>query len=129
VCAAPMGVLPAGRQRPGGDMLASWAEGLGHGRVGVRGRRCLRFAFYGRVSTEDWQERGFPRAGHSPSARQLVRAEPATTSPAIRGARDAQLASLAEPARAYPPIWSAVGPSAWLPQLPPELDILRVDAL
>src|SRR4029077_20084120 len=42
---------------------------------------------------------GFPRTGRSPPARQLVRAEPATTSPAIRGARDAQPASLAEPAR------------------------------
>jgi len=51
-----MGVLLAGGMRPGGDMLASWAEGLGHDRAGVRGRGCLRFAFYGRVSTEDWQD-------------------------------------------------------------------------
>jgi site-specific DNA recombinase len=56
VYAAPMGMLPAGGQRPGGDMLASWAEGLGRGRVEARGRGCLRFAFYGRVSTEDWQD-------------------------------------------------------------------------
>ena len=53
VCAAPMGVLPAGGVRPGGDMLASWAEGLGRDRAWVGGRGCLRFAFYGRVSTED----------------------------------------------------------------------------
>src|ERR1700722_18097499 len=48
----------------------------------------------GRLAARADQKRGFPRAGHSLSARQLVRAEPATTSPAIRGARDAQLASL-----------------------------------
>jgi hypothetical protein len=56
VCAAPVGVLPAGGLRPGGDMLASWAEALGRDRAGVGGRACLRFAFYGRVSTEDWQD-------------------------------------------------------------------------
>jgi len=36
---------------------------------------------------------GFPRTGRSPPAGQLVRAAPATTSPAIRGACAAQLAS------------------------------------
>jgi hypothetical protein len=54
VCAAPIGVLPAGG--PGVDMLASWAEGLGQSRAGVQSRGCLRFAFYGRVSTEDWRD-------------------------------------------------------------------------
>lgn len=48
----PVGGSAAGR---GGDVLASWAEGLA-GRAGKPGRRCLRFAFYGRVSTEDWQD-------------------------------------------------------------------------
>ena len=56
VCAAPMGMLPAGGQRPGGAMLASWAEGLRRGRAGAQGRGCLRFVFYGRGSTEDWQD-------------------------------------------------------------------------
>jgi hypothetical protein len=56
VCAALMGTLPAGGKQPGGDVLASWAEGLASRREGVRGRGCLRFAFYGRVSTEDWQD-------------------------------------------------------------------------
>ena len=37
------------------------------------------------------QKRGFPRTGRSPPARQPVRAEPATMSPAIRSAHDAQL--------------------------------------
>ena len=54
--AAPMGMRPAGGQRPGADMLASWAQGLGQSRAGVQGRGCVRFAFYGRVSTEDWQD-------------------------------------------------------------------------
>jgi hypothetical protein len=54
MCAVPMVKLPEGR--PGVDMLASWAEGLGQSQAGVRGHRGLRFAFYGRVSTEDWQD-------------------------------------------------------------------------
>jgi hypothetical protein len=49
-------------------MLASWAEGLGRDRAGVGGRGCLRFAFYGRVSTEDWQDPVTSRA------RQLAQA-------------------------------------------------------
>jgi hypothetical protein len=72
VCAAPMGMLPAGGQRPGGDMLASWAEGLGQSRAGARGRGCLRFAFYGRVSTEDWQDPESSRARQLQQAVMLV---------------------------------------------------------
>src|SRR5690349_3416167 len=49
----------AGRTRdrsgPGGDVLGSWAEKLS-GHAGKRARGVLRFAFYGRVSTEDWQD-------------------------------------------------------------------------
>ena len=56
MCAAPMGMMAAGDLRTGGDALAAWAESLaGRGR-GMRGRGCLRFIFYGRVSTEDWQD-------------------------------------------------------------------------
>jgi hypothetical protein len=64
------------------------------------------------------QERCFLRAwaGRSPSARQLVRAEPATTPPEIRGARDAQPASLAEPARACQPARSG---DRWNPSAGP----------
>ena len=36
-------------------MLSSWAEKLS-GRAGKRARGMLRFAFYGRLSTEDWQD-------------------------------------------------------------------------
>jgi len=72
VCAAPMGMLPAGGRRPGGDMLASWAEGLGQSRAGAGGRGCLRFAFYGRVSTEDWQDPVTSRARQLQQAVMLV---------------------------------------------------------
>jgi hypothetical protein len=68
MCAAPMEMIVAGGQRAGGDVLAAWAEGLA-GRGGeVGGRGCLRFAFYGRVSTEDWQD------PESSKARQLQQA-------------------------------------------------------
>jgi len=45
-----------GRSGAGADVLAAWAEGLS-GRAGRRGRGLMRFAIYGRVSTEDWQDR------------------------------------------------------------------------
>src|SRR5580704_6901110 len=52
-------VAAEGRSRggsgPGGDALVSWAEKLS-GRAGKPARGVLRFAFYGRVSTEDWQD-------------------------------------------------------------------------
>jgi site-specific DNA recombinase len=51
-----MGMLPACGRKPGGDVLGSWAEGLAGRREEVQGRGCLRFVFYGRVSTEDWQD-------------------------------------------------------------------------
>src|ERR1700733_11689882 len=78
--AAPMMLAVGGRQA-GGDVLAAWAEGLGRGRAGARGRGCLRFAFYGRVSTEDWQEpeasRGRPpqQAGMLVAGRGVITAE------------------------------------------------------
>jgi site-specific DNA recombinase len=62
MCAAPMGMMAVGGQRTDGDALAAWAEGLAGRRSEVRGRGCLRFAFYGRVSTEDWQDPVMSRA-------------------------------------------------------------------
>jgi len=53
-------------------MLASWAEGLGQSRTGAGGRGCLRFAFYGRVSTEDWQDPVTSRARQLQQAVMLV---------------------------------------------------------
>ena len=67
MCAAPVAMTAAEGQRSGGDVLAAWAEGLVPPR-GERGRGCLRFAFYGRVSTEDWQD------PESSRARQLAQA-------------------------------------------------------
>ena len=67
-----MGVLPVGGLRPGGDVLASWAEGMTSRREAVRGRGGLRFAFYGRVSTEDWQDPVTSRARQLQQAVMLV---------------------------------------------------------
>ena len=52
-------------------MLAAWAEGLG-GQAGIRSRGCLRFAFYGRVSTEDWQDPVTSRARQLAQATMLA---------------------------------------------------------
>jgi hypothetical protein len=72
MCAAPMGMMAVGGRRAGGDALAAWAEGLAGRRGGVRGRGCLRFAFYGRVSTEDWQDPESSRARQLAQAVMLV---------------------------------------------------------
>ena len=56
----------------GGDVLGSWAERLS-GRTGKRARGVVRFAFYGRVSTEDWQDPVTSRARHREQAEALVR--------------------------------------------------------
>jgi site-specific DNA recombinase len=72
MCAAPMGMMAAGVQRAGGDALAAWAESLGSRRAEMRGRGCLRFAFYGRVSTEDWQDPVTSRAWQLQQAVMLV---------------------------------------------------------
>jgi hypothetical protein len=44
--------------REGG--LVAWAEASGQRRTNGRAGSGLRFAFYGRVSTEDWQREGPP---------------------------------------------------------------------
>ena len=72
MCAAPAGMMAAGGQRAGGDALASWAEGLASRRDGAQGRGCLRFAFYGRVSTEDWQDPVTSRARQLQQAMMLI---------------------------------------------------------
>jgi site-specific DNA recombinase len=72
MCAAPMGMMAAGDQRTDGDALAFWAEGLASHRKGMQGRGCLRFAFYGRVSTEDWQDPVTSRARLLQQALMLV---------------------------------------------------------
>jgi site-specific DNA recombinase len=68
-------VVVAGRSRDrsgtGGDVLSSWAEKLS-GRAGERARGMLRFAFYGRVSTEDWQDPVTSRARQLQQALMLA---------------------------------------------------------
>ena len=61
-----------GSRGPGGDALAVWAERTG-GRQGAgEGSGGLRFAFYGRVSTEDHQDPLTSRARQLAQARSLV---------------------------------------------------------
>jgi site-specific DNA recombinase len=48
------------------------AEGLASRREGMQGRGCLRFAFYGRVSTEDWQDPVTSRARQLQQATMLT---------------------------------------------------------
>jgi hypothetical protein len=58
----------------GGDGgLAAWAERSGRRRPGAQAQGCLRFAFYGRVSTEDWQNPLTSRARQREQAEALVR--------------------------------------------------------
>jgi hypothetical protein len=70
--AAPMGMTTAGERRSSGDVLARWADGLGRRQRVEPGRGLLRFAFYGRVSTEDWQEPESSRARQLQQAVMLV---------------------------------------------------------
>jgi site-specific DNA recombinase len=65
--------IPVACAEPGCTMLTVWAERSGRRRVRgpVRGR--LRFAFYGRVSTEDWQDPESSRARQHAQAESLVR--------------------------------------------------------
>ncbi len=57
---------------PGGDVLAVWAQRTGGRRAVGPARGCLRFAFYGRVSTEDHQDRVSSRARQREQARSLT---------------------------------------------------------
>jgi len=55
----------------GVDGLVAWAEGTGRRRAGGPARGGLRFAFYGRVSTEDWQDPVMSRARQREQAEAL----------------------------------------------------------
>ncbi len=57
---------------PGGDLLAAWAERVGRRGAGQPCRGGLRFAFYGRVSTEDHQDPVTSLARQLYQARTLV---------------------------------------------------------
>jgi site-specific DNA recombinase len=66
-------MMTASAVRParGGDVLAEWAQNL-TGQTAGRRRGRLRFAFYGRVSTEDWQDPVTSRARQLQQAVMLV---------------------------------------------------------
>jgi site-specific DNA recombinase len=57
----------------GAGGLVVWAEGSGRLRAGGPARGRLRFVFYGRVSTEDWQDLVTSRARQREQAEALVR--------------------------------------------------------
>jgi site-specific DNA recombinase len=71
------GVVPAlcaeSGSDPGGsaDALAAWAKGTGRRARQLRGGG-MRFAFYGRVSTEDWQDPVTSRVRQYAQAAALV---------------------------------------------------------
>lgn len=58
---------------PGCSTLVLWAERAGRRRAGGPAGGGLRFAFYGRVSTEDWQDPVTSRARQREQAGALVR--------------------------------------------------------
>src|SRR5580704_16160612 len=59
--------------RRDGDTLVSWAERAARGARRPAGRGMLRFVFYGRVSTEDWQDPVTSWARQREQAGALVR--------------------------------------------------------
>jgi hypothetical protein len=63
---------PAAAREPIGGVLASWAERSGRRRAADPCRGRLRFAFYGRVSTEDYQDPVTSRARQVGQAAGLV---------------------------------------------------------
>jgi len=93
-----------------------WAERTGRRRAGVPGRGGLRFAYYGRVSTEDWQDpvtsrarqreqAGVLVAGHGTIVAEFFDAGQSRTLPWARRLQAAALvAALADPDR----VWDAV---------------------
>ena len=69
---APEAIRGSARpSRAGG--LAAWAEASGYGQAKRNAGGGLRFAFYGRVSTEDWQDPVTSRARQREQAEALVR--------------------------------------------------------
>jgi DNA invertase Pin-like site-specific DNA recombinase len=97
----------------GGDVLALWMERTGRRRAAEPGRAGVRFAFYGRVSTEDWQDpvtsRGRQReqaavlvAGHGKIVAEFFDSGESRTLPWARRPQAAALvAALADPDRGW----------------------------
>ena len=111
---APFAPDPAAGLR--GDALVSWAARTARCDRRVAGRGMLRFVFYGRVSTEDWQDPVTSRARQREQAQALVRGhghivaelfdagESRTVAWARRPQAAALVAQLADPDRG----WDAV---------------------
>ena len=112
--AAPFASLH--RSDPRGDVLVSWAERTARGDRRVAGPGTVQFVFYGRVSTEDWQDPVTSRARQREQAEALVRGhgvimaelfdvgESRTVAWARRPQAAALVAQLADPDRG----WDAV---------------------
>ena len=64
---------PVACAEPGCGALVLWAERAGRRRAGGPARGGLPFAFYGRVSTEDWQDPESSRVRQREQAESLVR--------------------------------------------------------
>jgi site-specific DNA recombinase len=114
--AAPFDREPGPGRAAGGDVLVLWAERTGQRRTGALGRDVLRFAFYGRVSTEDWRDPVMSQArqlqqavmltgGHGTVVAEFFDTGGSRTLPWARRPQSAALvAALADPERG----WDAV---------------------
>jgi site-specific DNA recombinase len=114
--AAPLTPDSSAGLRGDGGSLVLWAERTARGNRRVTGHGVLRFVFYGRVSTEDWQDPVTSRARQREQAEALVRGhgvvvaelfdvgESRTVAWARRPQAAALVAALADPDRG----WNAV---------------------
>jgi site-specific DNA recombinase len=96
----------------GADLLAAWVQRTGR-QAGERGHGSVRFAFYGRVSTEDWQDpvtsrarqrdqAGALAAGHGKIVAEFFDCGQSRTLPWVRRPQAAALvAALADPDRGW----------------------------
>ena len=131
--------------------LEEWAGRSGGRRAGVPTRGCLRFAFYGRVSTEDWQDPGSSLARQREQAGARVRGhgiivaeffdvgESRTVAWGRRPQAAALVAQLADPSRGWgrgeyerafygaqyalmAPLFEHYGVQLWLPEAGGQVD-------
>ena len=111
--AAPFDREPGPSRAAGGDVPVLWAERTGQRWAGALCRDVLRFAFYGRVSTVDWQDPVTSRArqlqqavmltaGHGTIVAEFFDTGESRTLPSARRPQAAALvAQLADPERGW----------------------------